>query len=102
MKQFVTIVNRGSYTNPRKALKYVSRGLAAVVACTDNGQITQIRMLEAAELAMTRSILKQYKVFDPVTGSFTWAVGDSGGSKLMKAYEGISGGHRVLQASHGE
>lgn len=36
-----------------------------------------------------------------VTGKFEWYVGDSGGSRLMKQYEGISGGTRVFQAAHG-
>ena len=105
MQNFVTIVNRGTYTNQRKALKYIARGLASVVSCSDNGQITEIHMLEAAELAMSRSYNKRCHPrteIDPVTGAFSWMVADSGGSKLMKQYEGISGGTRVLQASHGD
>jgi hypothetical protein len=106
MQKFVIIVNRGTpespkYTNPKKALAYVARGLAAVEACSDNGHLTHIRMLEAAELAATKSALRRYSERDPVTGNFVWMVGDSGGSRLMKQYEGISGGTRVLMAEHG-
>ena len=100
MQHFVRIINRGTYTKPRKALKYVSRGLAAVVDCTPAGIITEIRMLESAELSMARSIAKRERITDPVTGKFEWSVRDSGAPTLMKRYEGL-GGMRVLQARHG-
>lgn len=93
--KFVKIVNRGSYTSAKKAYGYCVRGLAAPVAM--DGIISEIRMLEAAELAMHRSSRREY---DAVSGKFEWFVGDSGGSRLMKEYEGISGGYRVYQAEH--
>lgn len=103
MRQFVKIVNRGSYTNSEKAMRYVERGFAAVVSASDTGIVREIRMLEESELAIVRSSLRaRQRDIDPVRGSFEWFVGDSGGSKLMKQYEGISGGTRVFQATHGQ
>lgn len=104
MQKFVRIVNRKdgeARTNRKRALNFVSRGMAAVVSCTDTGVILEIRMLEEAELAVVRSMLRKYSERDPVTGNFSWFVGDSGGSRLMKRYEGVSGGYRVYQATHG-
>lgn len=99
---FVKIVNRNNgYTNQRKAISYVQRRLAAVVASTDTGLILEIRMLETAELAVLRSSNKsRRRAIDQVTGKFEWFVGDSGGSQLMLEYEGISGGSRVYKAVH--
>lgn len=96
--KFVKIVNRDSYTSAKKAFGYCERMLAAPIQ--ETGIITEIRMLETSELAMLRSHSRSER--DPVSGHFEWRVGDSGGSKLMKAYEGISGGHRVFQAHRGE
>lgn len=104
MQRFVQITNRKdgkAYTSQKRALLFVSRGMAAVVTATDTGQITHIRMLEAAELAVTKTLMRSTRVTDPVTGKFEWFVGDSGGSRLMRQYEGVSGGHRVFQATHG-
>ena len=101
MQKYVRIVNRSTYTNPRKAMKYVSRGLASIVSATDDGHITEIRMLESAELALARSANRLLvEEYDPVTGKFHLYVGDSGGSQMMKMYDGISGGYRVWQFAH--
>lgn len=92
----VKIINRGTYTSGKRAASYCGRLLAEFVSAGE------IRMLEAAELALLKQQMKSsYREYDPVTGKFTWLVADSGGSSLMKQYTGISGGTRVLQASHG-
>lgn len=56
-QHFVRIVNRGTYTNPRKAQKYVDRELAVPVEHDERGRIIAIQMLEAAELAVLRSLI---------------------------------------------
>ena len=108
MRKFVRITNRkdgNAYTTQRKAVKYIARGLAKCLSATETGIINEIAMLETAELSIARSTIKRMSmksgVLDSVTGKFEWFVGDSGGSSLMKQYEGISGGHRVYQATHG-
>ena len=57
MRHFVRIVNRGTYTNPTKAQMYVNRELAVAVAHDESGRIIAIQMLEAAELAVLRSLI---------------------------------------------
>lgn len=99
---FVKIVNRdGKYTNERKAHLYVARGFAAIVKATESGRLLEIRMLEAAEIALVQSGLKSSRrAIDNIEGVFEPFVGDSGGSQLMKHYEGTTGGHRVWQLDH--
>jgi hypothetical protein len=95
----VKIVNRDTYTSGKKAASYCGRRLAEPVDVNGTPSRSEIRMLEAAELAA----LKPHggRGYDPVRGNFEWFVGDSGGSNLMKQLEGISGGYRVFQAQHG-
>lgn len=85
-------IEGGTYTSLKSALKYVRRG-RAIILNRDGEDI----------LVFTREInfFNQPEVGDCVDGKFTWLVADSGGSSLMKQYTGISGGTRVLQASHG-
>lgn len=91
------IVNRDNgYTNVNKSKFYLGRKLAALVSGTLDRPI-EIRMLDAAELAVVRSEIRRNER-DPVTGSFEWYVGDSGGSQLVKSYTGLSGGMRVFKA----
>lgn len=102
MQFFVKILNRDKYTNPKRAEQFVLRGLAEVVTTTETGLITEIRMLEGADLEAAKRVLKMSRPeYDPVKGKFEWFVGDSGGSQLMLQYEGVSGGMRVYQAVHG-
>lgn len=107
-KQFVKIANRSSYTNPERALHYVNRRLAVVsLICQATNRILEIRMLEAAELAIERQRCRTAADDREVPGKFTWHVGDSGGSRMMKdgtargTRAGQSGGYRVLKADHG-
>jgi hypothetical protein len=106
MRQFTKIVNAGGrYTNPSKARAYVGRGLAELISGTIENPI-EIRMLDEAELSFVRSLMRKAAA-DPVTGEFSWHVGDSGGSQLMKMLTGrgtkpgVSGGYRVFQAKRG-
>lgn len=59
MRHFVKIVNRGTYTNANKAQFYVERELAVPVEHDEHGRLTAIQMLEAAELALLRSLIKK-------------------------------------------
>jgi hypothetical protein len=99
MQQFVKIANRESYTSHKKAMTYVERGLAEVTSVTDNGRVTEIKMLDAAHIALSKT-LNRSAVDRTVTGSFGWFNGESGGSSLMKSLEGVSGGIRVKKARH--
>lgn len=97
MRQFVRIENRNSYTSVRKAADYIRRGLATTI----DGDPLRINMLDAAALLTLRSAMRADKRdYDPVTGAFAWYVGDSGGSQMMRDYQGVSGGTRVYQANH--
>lgn len=58
-QHFVKIVNRGTYTNVRKAQRYVERGLAEVFVVGLNRLPIQIRMLEAAELVLLKSHIRR-------------------------------------------
>jgi hypothetical protein len=54
-RHFVKIVNRGTYTSPKKAGEYVRRKLAEEFFVGLSGHVLEIRMLESAELALYRS-----------------------------------------------
>ena len=86
-------IEGGSYTSLNSAMKHVSRGKAVIINRGDE------------DILVFNKDIRHFNVppqtGDLVTGNFEWMVRDSGGSSLMKAYEGISGGTRVLQASHG-
>lgn len=57
MRHFVKIVNRGTYTNAKKAQAYVERELAVPIEHDERGRLLAIQMLEAAELAILRSLI---------------------------------------------
>lgn len=78
-RHFVKIVNRGTYTSPKKASDYVRRQLAEEFFVSLTGQVLEIRMLEAAELAILRSYIASAKAnFDDGTPR-RWATKLSGG-----------------------
>lgn len=84
MKINVKIVNRGTYTSPKRAEGFVLRGFARIVALTDTGRITEIQMLEPAELESIRSrIVRERR--DPVSGSFEWHPRPSAGFMVLQA-----------------
>lgn len=93
--KIVRIINRNSYTNGKRAASYCGRGLAVPVSRNE------IAMLTAAELERVHRLMQRPE-YDPVKGAFEWFVGDSGGSALMRQYEGISGGTRVFKAQRGD
>jgi hypothetical protein len=99
-QHFVRIVNRpGKYTNMKRADYYVRRGLARVTYMSLSRRIIEIAMLDAAELAVVRSQLTQER--REKEPKYAWYVGESGGSKLMRDYEGIGGGTRLWNADCG-
>lgn len=101
MRSFVRIENRQTYTNLNRANDYIRRGLARVVESSSNGTPQIIHMLDTSELSRLRSEMKQTRAnYDSVDGGFNWFVAYSGGSSMMRQYQGVSGGFRVYQATH--
>ena len=86
-ERVIRIINRNTYTSVKKARDYCRRGLAEAVTAGE------IRMLEEAELSMMRSAERD------VSGDrYSWYVGDSGGSPMMKELHGVSVGIRMHKA----
>lgn len=108
-RHFVKITNRGAaYTSTERALHFVNRQMAEeFVVCVLTRRVLEIRMFETSELAAIRARVRTACEQRAVPGKFTWYVGDSGGSKIMKDGSGyrsrnaVSGGYRVLKAEHG-
>src|SRR5215471_3043312 len=61
-RHIVKIVNRGTYTSPKKARTYLRRQVAEEFFVSLTGQVLEIRMLEAAELAILRSYMASAKL----------------------------------------
>lgn len=93
----VRIVNRNTYTSGKKAAFYCGKAnpIAEFIS------VSEIRMLENAEMDAIRISLSRENSDRIVPGAFAWYVGDSGGSTLMKDATGYSGGTRLWNASHG-
>lgn len=92
-QHFVRIVNRGTYTNARKAFNYVERGIAEVFLVSLSRQILEIRMLESAELLMLRSEMSRSRRDENVDDGIDrrWVSSPSGKSGNLRPAVAVNG-----------